>query len=111
MLAVGAGVDYPTSLLSEVTLFCLLLVVLFFHFFLGLFHCCCVYYVYCLVCDSRTVSTNPSILAARFAFLYVFLLSAGRPKAALLFWIFSVFRCGEPLFTVVFVIYIGKNRC
>ena len=39
---------------------------------------------------------------------------AGRPKAALLFWFFSDFRCGMPLFIVIFVIYnikIGKNRC
>ena len=42
-------------------------------------------------------------------------LIAGRPKAALLFWLFSEFRCGVPLFIVILVIYnnikIGKNRC
>ena len=39
---------------------------------------------------------------------------AGRPKAALLCWFFSDFRCGVPLFIVILVIYkykIGKNRC
>ena len=30
---------------------------------------------------------------------------AGRPKAALLFWFFDGFRCGVPLFVVIFVIY------
>ena len=30
---------------------------------------------------------------------------AGRPKAALLFWIFGGFRCGVPLFIVILVIY------
>ena len=30
---------------------------------------------------------------------------AGRPKAALLFWFFGGFRCGVPLFIVIFVIY------
>ena len=29
---------------------------------------------------------------------------AGRPKAALLFWFFGGFRCGVPLFIVIFVI-------
>ena len=29
---------------------------------------------------------------------------AGRPKAALLFWFFSDFRCGVPLFMIVLVI-------
>ena len=33
---------------------------------------------------------------------------AGRPKAALLFWFFSDFRCGALLFMVILVIY--KNR-
>ena len=40
---------------------------------------------------------------------------AGRPKAALLFWLFSDFRCAVLLFIVILVIYeyknIGKNRC
>ena len=31
---------------------------------------------------------------------------AGRPKAALLFWFFSDFRCGVLLFMVILVIYI-----
>ena len=35
-------------------------------------------------------------------------------KAALLFWLFSEFRCGVPLFIVILIIYInikiGKNR-
>ena len=31
---------------------------------------------------------------------------AGSPKAALLFWFFSDFRCGVPLFNVIFVLYI-----
>ena len=31
---------------------------------------------------------------------------AGRPKAVLLVWLFSDFRCGVPLY-----IYIGHNRC
>ena len=35
---------------------------------------------------------------------------AGRPKAALLFWLFSDFRCGVPLFIVILVIYKYKNR-
>ena len=30
---------------------------------------------------------------------------AGRPKAALLFWLFSDLRCGVPLFIVILVIY------
>ena len=30
---------------------------------------------------------------------------AGRPKAALLVWFFSDFRCGVPLFIVILVIY------
>ena len=30
---------------------------------------------------------------------------AGRPKAALLFWFFGGFRCGVPLFIIMFVIY------
>ena len=29
---------------------------------------------------------------------------AGRPKAALLFWLFSDLRCGVPLFIVILVI-------
>ena len=32
-------------------------------------------------------------------------LIAGRPNAALLFWFFGGFRCGVPLFIVIFVIY------
>ena len=36
---------------------------------------------------------------------------AGRPKAALLFWFFGVFRCGVPLFIVVLVLYINIKRC
>ena len=35
---------------------------------------------------------------------------AGRPKAALLFWLFSDFRCGVPLFIVILVISKYKNR-
>ena len=35
---------------------------------------------------------------------------AGRPKAALLFWLFSDLRCGVPLFSVILVIYKYKNR-
>ena len=35
---------------------------------------------------------------------------AGRPKAALLFWIFGGFRYGVPLFIVILVIYKYKNR-
>ena len=38
-------------------------------------------------------------------------LSAGRPKAALLFWFFGDFRYGVPLFIVIFVIYKYKTRC
>ena len=34
----------------------------------------------------------------------------GRPKAALLFWLFSDFRCGVPLFIVILAIYKYKNR-
>ena len=34
---------------------------------------------------------------------------AGRPKAALLFWFFGDFRCGELLFMVIHVIYKYKN--
>ena len=35
---------------------------------------------------------------------------AGRPKAALLFWFFGGFKCGVPLFIVMLVIYLYKNR-
>ena len=35
---------------------------------------------------------------------------AGGPKAALLFLLFSDFRCGVPLFIVIFVIHKYKNR-
>ena len=34
----------------------------------------------------------------------------GRPKAALLFWLFGDFRCGALLFMVILVIYKYKNR-
>ena len=33
-----------------------------------------------------------------------------RPKEAFLFWFFSDFRCGVPLFIVILVIYNYKNR-
>ena len=36
--------------------------------------------------------------------------TAGRSKAALLFWFFSDFRCGVPLFIVIVVLYKYKNR-
>ena len=36
--------------------------------------------------------------------------TAGRPKAALLFWFFGDFRCGALLFMVIHVIYKYKNR-
>ena len=36
---------------------------------------------------------------------------AGRPKAAILFWFRCDFICGMPLFIVILVIKIGKNRC
>ena len=42
------------------------------------------------------------------------ILIAGRPKAALLFWIFGDFRCGALLFMAINVIYkyeIGKKSC
>ena len=29
----------------------------------------------------------------------------GRPRAALLFWFFGVFKCGVPLFIVMLVVY------
>ena len=35
---------------------------------------------------------------------------AGRPKVALLFWLFGDFRCGVPLLIVNLVIYEYKNR-
>ena len=35
---------------------------------------------------------------------------AGRPKAALLFWFFGVFRCGAVLFMVILFIYKYTNR-
>ena len=35
---------------------------------------------------------------------------AGRPKSALLFWYFGDFRCGVPLFIVIFVIYIKQVK-
>ena len=35
---------------------------------------------------------------------------AGLPKAALLFWVFSDFRCGVSLFIVILVLYKYKNR-
>ena len=35
---------------------------------------------------------------------------AGRPKAALLVWFFSDFRCGVLLFIVLLVIYKYRNR-
>ena len=34
---------------------------------------------------------------------------AGRPNAALLFWLFSDLRCGVPLFIVILAIYKNKN--
>ena len=34
---------------------------------------------------------------------------AGRPKAALLFWLFSDFRCGVPLLIVILVIHKYKT--
>ena len=34
---------------------------------------------------------------------------AGRPKAALLFWLFGNFRCGVSLFIVILVIYKYRN--
>ena len=37
-------------------------------------------------------------------------LIAGRPKAPLLFWYFSDFRCGVSLFSLYINIEIGKNR-
>ena len=46
--------------------------------------------------------------------VYSYELRVGRPKVALLFWFFSNFRCGVPLFIVILVISkyrIGKNRC
>ena len=40
---------------------------------------------------------------------------SGRAKAAFLFWLFSDFRCGVPLFIVILVLYVnikvGKDRC
>ena len=36
--------------------------------------------------------------------------TAGRPKAALLFWFFGDFRCGVLLFLVILVIDEYKNR-
>ena len=36
---------------------------------------------------------------------------AGCLKAALLFWFFSDFRCGMPLFLLYINIKIGKYRC
>ena len=36
--------------------------------------------------------------------------TAGRPKAALLFWFLGDFRCGVPLFIVILIIYNIKNR-
>ena len=35
---------------------------------------------------------------------------AGRPKAALVFWLFDDFRCGVSLFIVIRVMYKYKNR-
>ena len=35
---------------------------------------------------------------------------AGRPKAALLFWLFGDFRCDVPLFIVILVTYKYSNR-
>ena len=35
---------------------------------------------------------------------------AGHPKAALLVWLFSAFRCGVSLFIVILVIYKYKHR-
>ena len=35
---------------------------------------------------------------------------AGRPEAALLFWLFGDFRCGVSLFIVIRVIYKYRNR-
>ena len=35
---------------------------------------------------------------------------AGRPKAELLFWLFSDFRFGVPLFIVIRVVYKYRNR-
>ena len=36
--------------------------------------------------------------------------TAGRPKAALLYWFSGDFRCGALLFMVILVIYKYKNR-
>ena len=36
--------------------------------------------------------------------------TAGRSKAALLFWFFGDFRCGVLLFIVILVIYKYRNR-
>ena len=38
------------------------------------------------------------------------IITAGRPKAAFLFWFFGDFRCGALLFMVIHVIYKYKNR-
>ena len=35
---------------------------------------------------------------------------AGRPKEALLFWLFGDFRCGVLLFIIILVIYRYNNR-
>ena len=94
----------------------------------------------CLVCNFSFVTTCPSIQLPALLFvcvlflLFVDVLSgepkqnyvrglvdrklvqapsnfiAGRPKAALLFWLFSDFKCGVPLFIVILVIYKYKNR-
>ena len=53
--------------------------------------------------DHKTSSSPPVIF------------TAGRPKAALLFWFFGDFRCGALLFMDIFTLYInikiGKNSC
>ena len=35
---------------------------------------------------------------------------AGRPKAALLFWVFGDFKCDMPLLIVILVTYKNSNR-
>ena len=60
----------------------------------------------CLACLDIFLSPIITQQARRQTFNFI----AGRPKVALLFWLFSDFRCGVLLFMVILVIYKYKNR-
>ena len=57
-----------------------------------------------MVMSGRSVSLTTLFLGRLSNFI------ASRPKAALLFWLFSDFRCGVPLFIVILAIYKYNNK-